>query len=56
MARAEITLLTLGREHACLDMTRGHDEPYLGAHVANSAGRTGTVLPNPCTTPVKGAC
>jgi hypothetical protein len=49
-------LLTLGRERACLDMTRGHDGPYLGAHVANSVGRTGTVLPNPRMAPVKGAC
>jgi hypothetical protein len=49
-------LLTSGREQAHIDTTRGRDEPFLGAHVANSAGRTGTVLPNPRTTPVKGAC
>jgi hypothetical protein len=49
-------LLMSGREQARLDMTRGRNGPYLGAHVANSAGRIDTVMPIPCTTPVKGAC
>jgi hypothetical protein len=40
-----------GREQTCLDMTCGHDGPYLGAHVANSAGRSSTMLPNPRTAP-----
>ena len=28
-------------------MTRGHDGPYLGAHVADSIEHANTVLPNP---------
>jgi hypothetical protein len=47
-------LLTSEREQACLDVTRGHDRPYLGAHITNSIGQTGTVLSNPRTFPVKG--
>ena len=42
-------LLTPGMKRAHLDMTRGHDGPYLGGHVANSVGRAGAVLPNPYT-------
>jgi hypothetical protein len=48
-------LLMLGREQARLDVTRGHDEPYLGPQVTNSAKRTGTMLPSPRTAPIKGA-
>ena len=28
-------------------MTCGHDEPFLGAHVANSVEQANTMLPNP---------
>ena len=28
-------------------MTRGHDGPYLGAHVADSVKQANTMLPNP---------
>jgi hypothetical protein len=43
-------LLTSGGEQAHLDVTHGYDGPYLGMHVAN------TMLPNPLTAPIKGAC
>jgi hypothetical protein len=39
-----------------LDTTHGSNMPYLGAHVTNSAERTDTMLPNPCTIQVKGNC
>jgi hypothetical protein len=49
-------LLMSGRERACLDVTRGHDELYLGTYVANSIEQANTVLPTPRTVPVRGAC
>ena len=42
-----VKLLTPGGKRARLDVTHGHDRPYLGAHVANSVGHAGAVLPNP---------
>ena len=45
-----VKLLTPGGKRAHLDVTRGHDGPYLGAHVANSVGHPGAVLSNPRTT------
>jgi hypothetical protein len=50
-----VKLLTPGREWARLDVTHGHDGPYLGAHVANSVRQANTVLSNPRTTFVRGA-
>ena len=44
-----VKLLTPGGKRARLDMTRGHDGPYLAAHIANSVGRASAVLPNPRT-------
>jgi hypothetical protein len=45
--------LTLRRGQAHLDVTGGHHKLYLGTHVTNSVGRTGTVLVDPRVTPDK---
>jgi hypothetical protein len=44
-----------GREQACLDMTHGHDEPYLGTYVTNNIEQANTMLHTPRTVPVWGA-
>ena len=44
-----VKTLTPGKRLACLDVTCGHDGPYLRIHIKNSVGRAGTVLPNPRT-------
>ena len=51
-----VKLLTPIEKRARLDMTRGHDGPYLGAHVVNSVGRAGAVLPNPRTASDRSTC
>ena len=44
---AWIKTLTLGKRLACLDVTHGHDGPYLVIHIKNSVRRAGAILPNP---------
>ena len=46
---AWVKTLTSGKRLARLDITRGHDEPYLRIHIKNSVGRVGAVLLNPHT-------
>jgi hypothetical protein len=48
-------LLMCCGEQERLDTTRGLDGTYRGTHIAYSTGQTSIVLPNPCTTLVKGA-
>ena len=38
-----------GKRLARLDVTRGHDGPYLGIYIKNSVERVGAILPNPRT-------
>jgi hypothetical protein len=47
---------TTPRANVSWQTSSTHDSnmPYLGAHITNSVGRIGTMLPNPCTTLVKG--
>ena len=40
---------TPGKRLTRLDVTHGHDGPYLGIHIKNSVGRADAVLPNPRT-------
>ena len=51
-----VKLLTPGGKRARLDVTRGHDGSYLGAHVANSVGRVDAMLPNPRTASDRSTC
>ena len=44
-----VKTLTPRKRLARLDVTGGHDGPYLRIHIKNSVGRTGAVLPNPRT-------
>ena len=46
---AWVKTLTPGKRLVRLDVTRGHDGPYLRIHIKNSIGRAGVVLPNPRT-------
>jgi hypothetical protein len=46
--------LKLERGRAHLDVTSDRRRLYLGTHVSNSVGQTGTVLLDPCATPNKG--
>jgi hypothetical protein len=46
----------LRRGWARLDVTGGRHRLYLGTHVPNSVGRTGTMLLDPRATPNEGIC
>jgi hypothetical protein len=48
--------LTLGRGRARLDVIGDCHRLYLGIHVPNSVGRTGTVLLDPRATPNERIC